>query len=183
MPYLIYQEDILRLMEEISPPDDLNDNLKYHAKSVIKYYKQIAKDINYSYIIGLLENAENQIVFYNLSNNQLFHFETCCSSIIYNMVRHDNTLICYILVLNTTPIYRNNGYASQLLNDFANDIKQKYSSFSNIRIILSATDESFAFYEKNNFTLIEDDLIHHPILAKHEKYDTSKLYYIFEKNL
>ena len=181
MPYLLYQEEIIRLIEDLSLSSDLDDNLRQHAKCVIKYYKQMYKDINYSYILGLLENEENKIVFYNLSKNLLFDFDECVSSIIYNIVLKEDVMVCYILVLNTIPKYRKNGYASQLLNDFACDISKKYSSCKSIRIILSATDESFLFYEKNNFVLLEDDLIAHPVLVKHEKYDKSKLYYIFER--
>jgi ribosomal protein S18 acetylase RimI-like enzyme len=183
MTNLSYQEDIITTIEELSPPDDLDENLRYYAKSVIRFYKKITKDLNYVYIIGLLENEENKIVFYNLNTNPIFDFDGCASSIIYNIVTSNNRLTCYILVLNTTPKYRNNGYATKLLNEFADDIKKKYSEFTDIRFVLSATDESFTFYEKNNFVLLEDDLTAHPILSKYEKYDKRKLYYIFERIL
>jgi ribosomal protein S18 acetylase RimI-like enzyme len=183
MRFLRYQDDIIKTIEELSPPDDLDENLRYHAKSVMRFYKKITKDINYGYIIGLLENEENQIVFYNLNTDTLFDFDSCASSIIYNIVKKNNRLTCYILVLNTTPKYRNNGYATKLLNEFAEDIKNKYPEFTDIRFVLSATDESFTFYEKNKFVLLEDDLTAHPILSKYEKYDKRKLYYIFERIL
>ena len=183
MSQLRYQEEIIETIENLSPLEDLEDNLRYHAKSVINYYKKIAGDINYVYIIGLLENEENKIVFYNISSNKIFSFHECTSSIIYNIVNINNNITCYVLILNTTPKYRKKGYATNLLKNFAHDIKEKYSDFKNVRLVLSATDESFSFYEKNDFVLLEDDLIEHPILSKYEKYDKTKLYYIFERIL
>ena len=173
---LLYQENIINTIEQLSPSYDLNDNLKYLAKSILRYFK-LSKEINYTYIIGLLENLDNQIVFYNLDLNTTFHIVFCPSAIIYNISNN----ICYILALTTSPKYRHNGYATKLLNLFIADIQKIYRNIK--KIILSATDESFSFYEKNNFYLLPDDLIQHPILAKHEKYDEQKLYYIFEHDL
>jgi len=172
---LLYQENIIKTIEQLSSPYDLNDNLKYLTKSILRYFK-LSKEINYTYIIGLLKNQDNQIVFYNLDLNTTFHIKLCPSAIIYNISNN----ICYILALTTSPKYRNNGYATKLLNLFIADIQKLHK---NIKIILSATDDSFSFYEKNNFYLLPDDLIQHPILAKHEKYDEQKLYYIFERDL
>jgi ribosomal protein S18 acetylase RimI-like enzyme len=179
---LLCQEDIVRSITELSPVDDLDDNLKYLVKSIIGYFK-LSKEINYTYIIGLLENEDNKIIFYNLNEKSIFGIDYCPSAIIYNIANVDNNIVCYILALTTLPIYRNRGYAKKLLDAFAADIKEKYNNHSIVRLVLSATDESFSFYEKNEFVLIEDDLVDHPILVKHENYDKTKLYYIFEKTL
>lgn len=178
---LIYQETIVTTIEELSPAYDLDDNLKYLIKSIMRYFK-LSKEINYPYILGLLENEDNKIVFYNLNldSDSIYNINNCPSAIIYNIVNIDSCVICYIMVLTTIPQYRKNGYAKKLLDEFMFDIKQKYE---NVKIVLSATDESFSFYEKNNFVLVEDDLIDHPILSKYEKYDKKKLYYIFERIL
>ena len=61
---LLYQENIIKTIEQLSPSYDLDDNLKYFAKSILRYFK-LSKEINYTYIIGLLENQDNKIVFYN----------------------------------------------------------------------------------------------------------------------
>ena len=118
---LIYQETIINTIEELSPPYDLDDNLKYLVKSILGYFK-LSKEINYPYIIGLLENEDNKIVFYSLNLSLLFNIDYCPSAIIYNIVNNDNYVIFYIMVLTTIPQYRKNGYAKKLLDEFIIDI-------------------------------------------------------------
>lgn len=180
---LLYLKNIIKNIEEYSPHDDLDDNLHNLAKKVMQHFK-LSKELNYVYILRLLENDDNKIVFYNLDDNRVsLTLDYCYSAIIYNIKKVKKNIICYILSLTTVPQHRKKGFAKKLIENFAIDIKEKYNQYDEIKLLLSATDESFTFYETTNFTLIDSDLIEHPILAKHEKYDSQKLYYIFERTL
>ena len=124
---LLYQTDIIKTIEELSPLCDLEYNLKYLVKSVVKYFK-LSTEINYRYIIGLLENDDNKIVYYNLNPTLTFNINECSSAIIYNVAHINNNFICYILLLTTIPQHRNKGYAAKLLKEFSDDMKDKYNN-------------------------------------------------------
>ena len=88
----------------------------------------------------------------------------------------------YILLTCTKRIFRNQGYASKLLNGFIERIKQENQNNKNklIKIILSSIENAVLFYEDYGFKWTRKSIIEYPVLLQYEKYEKKDLYFIME---
>lgn len=86
----------------------------------------------------------------------------------------------YILMLCTKPTFRNQGYASKLLDGFLEKIRKETIEKTNTKIILSSVETAVLFYEAYGFRWTTDKLTDHFILTETEKKEDDKEYFIME---
>ena len=90
----------------------------------------------------------------------------------------------YILIACTKRKFRNQGYASKLLDGFIERIKREndteVGNENNIKIILSSVEESVLFYESYGFKWTRESITDHPMLMRFERYEPKKEYFIME---
>ena len=166
-------EDILDLIE------------KFIEKSFVTISRYSIHDIQNQYIFNILEDKENIITFYCIDNE--FNIENCPSILVYNKCKNldKGEIIYYILLICTKRKFRNQGYASKLLDDFILRIKKENQNKLdfNIKVILSSVEESVTFYESYGFKWVYTETIdNHPVLSTYEKFDPKKEYFIMELN-
>jgi ribosomal protein S18 acetylase RimI-like enzyme len=95
----------------------------------------------------------------------------------------------YVLIACTKRKFRNQGYASKLLDGFIQRIKkenecnQPQDDPPTIKIILSSVEESVLFYESYGFKWTRESITDHPMLMRFERYEPKKEYFIMVINL
>jgi ribosomal protein S18 acetylase RimI-like enzyme len=105
--------------------------------------------------------------------------------------REKNEIIYYMLFICTKSKFKNQGYASQLLDDFIQKMREiNAKTFANnetkmtSKIVLSSVWNAATFYESYGFKWARNDtILNHPVLLKHEKYEEDKQYIIMELEL
>ena len=140
--------------------------------------------ISPGYIACLLMDNTNKIVFRCIDTE--FRIENCPSILIYrkNYNRQTKEMTYYILMICTKQKFKKFGYASKMLDDFIQYIKNKHvenrSAFTNIKIVLSSVETAVTFYESYGFRWTREDLTAHKTLMRYEKYESDKEYFIME---
>jgi len=101
--------------------------------------------------------------------------------------RQANEIRYYLLLICTKRKFRNQGYASKLLDQFIERVREEnamnidaMNDKKKIKIILSSTEESVLFYESYGFRWTRESLSDHPLLMVYEKYEEEKEYFILE---
>jgi len=149
-------------------------------------------DIQTKYIDGLLGDERNKVVFYCMDFE--FSIDNCPVIMIYRKDKPKyNVLLLeepekkkvetryYILMLCTKPTFRNQGYASKLLDGFLEKIREgKEAPEKKTKIILSSVETAVLFYEAYGFRWTTDKLTDHFILTETEKKEEDKEYFIME---
>ena len=83
--------------------------------------------------------------------------------------------------------FKNLGYASRLLDDFIEHVKEKHKNsreiYKNIKLVLSSLESAVTFYESYGFKWTRSSLNQHQELMKYEKYEDDKEYFILELNV
>lgn len=144
---------------------------------VITHTKSFVQSIFNDYY----EDDTNKIAFRCIDME--FSIENCPSILIYH--RHynkaTNELIYYILMICTKPKFKKFGYASKLLDDFIQHIKNKHcDSAFKIKIVLSSVESAVTFYESYGFKWTRESLTDHKTLLLYEKWEEGKEYFILE---
>jgi len=148
-------------------------------------------NIHHKYIFNVLGNTKNIIAFHCIDNdNNAFSLKNSPSMLVYRKCNHkerdtptDNLEIrYYILIACTKRKFRNQGYASKLLDGFIERIKKenKDNPTCRIKIILSSVEESVLFYEAYGFKWTRESITDHPMLMRFERYEAKKEYFIME---
>ena len=85
----------------------------------------------------------------------------------------------------TKPKFKKFGYASKLLDDFIQTIKNKHCADSafKIKIVLSSVESAVTFYESYGFKWTRESLTNHKTLMLYEKYEEKKEYFMLELEL
>ena len=139
-------------------------------------------DIHYKYTNHLLNDEKVKIGFYCMDFE--FSIFNCPALFLYRKFfdRKTNEIKYYLLLICTKRKFRNQGYASKLLDSFIERIKQENVNKNNIKIkiVLSSTEESVLFYESYGFRWTRETLTDHPLLMNYEKYEDEKEYFILE---
>jgi len=181
----------------------LNDIIDHNAiENILPKIANLYEDIynlfcNYAhnvicpiYIQRLLEDDTNKIAFRCIDME--FNIENCPSILIYHRYynKESKELIYYILMICTKPKFKKYGYASKLLDDFIQHIKNKHARqseiqtpYNKIKIILSSVETAVTFYEKYGFKWTLSLLTNHRTLMRYEKYDENKEYFILELDI
>ena len=132
------------------------------------FYKQIdycmlysmfcnmASTINPDYIYDMLYDEDNHVVLYGIDNH-IVDLNNCPCALIYNIQKEGNVLEVYIMLISTSYKFRKYGYASLLIKEFIEFIREKYrSKYENIHILLDSVEEVVSFYEHIGFVWTPD---------------------------
>jgi len=145
-------------------------------------------NIHSKYIYNVLGNTKNVIAFYCIDNDNKFSLKNCPSMLVYRKCKYnENDIRYYVLIACTKRKFRNQGYASKLLDGFIERIKKENGtengSECTIKIILSSVEESVLFYESYGFKWTRESIADHPMLMRFERYEAKKEYFIMEFHL
>ena len=180
-----YSEDIINNIldnkeEETDEVIEKIDSFKRLTDYLIQSYSCL--DIHYKYTNHLLKDEKVKIAFYCMDFE--FSIFNCPALLLYRKYfdRRTNEIKYYILLICTKRKFRNQGYASKLLDYFIERVKEENANNNNkkIKIILSSTEESVLFYESYGFRWTRESLVCHPTLMIYEKYEEEKEYFILE---
>jgi predicted GNAT family N-acyltransferase len=174
-----YSDDIINKIIDNSSLENIIDELDDFKKKLRSLLHNFSgSDIHYKYIDSLLGNEQNKTVFYCIDFE--FSIDNCPVMMIYRKKRIDDKEIrYYILMLCTKHKFRNQGYASKLLDGFIEQIKNETPEI-NKKVILSSIESAVLFYESYGFKWTRDTLSDHTILMETEKKEEGKEYFIME---
>lgn len=113
----------------------------------------MGKAISPYYVYDLFSDRHNKVVLYGIDHT-LTDVENCPCGLIYRIHKNvtENELHVYIMFIATEYKCRKTGYASLLINEFIDFIKEKYcSKYTNISIILDSIEPAVTFYEHFGF--------------------------------
>ena len=93
-----------------------------------------------------------------------------------------NQIICYYILFTCTKrSFRGQGYASRLLDELKQRIKEENNNtVVPVKIILSSIEDAVTFYEDYGFRWTRQSIKDYPILMKYEFYEKNKEYFILE---
>jgi ribosomal protein S18 acetylase RimI-like enzyme len=167
--------------------NDIMDN--YPLEKVIDSIEQFGEEcfnaiakysynsIHSKYIYNVLGNTKNVVAFHCIDNE--FNLNNCPSMLVYRKCRTENETRYYILIACTKRKFRNQGYASKLLDGLIERIKSENTE-NTIKIILSSVEESVIFYESYGFKWTRESITDHTMLMRFERYEPNKEYFIME---
>jgi ribosomal protein S18 acetylase RimI-like enzyme len=178
-----YSEDIINKIidsENVENILDKIDSFYQELQIILCYYSY--KNISLSYIKKILKNRQNHIVFRCIDIS--FDIRNCPCLFVYTIDKNKEKkeMNYYILLICTKKSFQKLGYASTLLSDFIQYVKNKKNNYS-INIILSSIESAVTFYENYGFKWTREDLIDYPILMEYEKYSEKKEYFILKLKL
>ena len=170
--------------------NDIMDN--YPLEKVIDSIEQFGEEcfnaiakysynsIHSKYIYNVLGNTKNVVAFHCIDNE--FSLNNCPSMLVYRKCRYENEIRYYILIACTKRKFRNQGYASKLLDGLIERIKSENSdnTGNTKKIILSSVEESVIFYESYGFKWTRESITDHSMLMRFERYEPKKEYFIME---
>ena len=192
-----YSDVIMNDIIDNEPLETVLDSIETFGEEC---FNAIAKyshhNIHHKYIFNVLGNRKNIIAFHCIDNDNEFSLENCPSMLVYRKstcnrnhdVAEDKVEIrYYVLIACTKRKFRNQGYASKLLDGFIERIKKENDTYQDdecsIKIILSSVEESVLFYEAYGFKWTGESITDHPMLMRFERYDPKKEYFIMEFNI
>lgn len=175
-----YSDDIINDIIDHSSLENMMEELEILKNKIRNLLHNFSgNDIQSNYIDVLLGNERNKIVFYCIDFE--FRIDNCPVMMIYRKTRnYKDEIRYYILMLCTKPKFRNQGYASRLLDGFIEKIKKDTSTEIKTKIILSSIESAVLFYESYGFKWTIDTLSDHAILMETEKKEEGKEYFIME---
>ena len=182
-----YSDEIMNDIIDHAPLESLIHTLDTFKEKVRNsLHRFSANDIKTKYIDGLLGDEKNKVVFYCMDFE--FSIDNCPVIMIYRKYKSKCILLeqkketrYYILMICTKPTFRNQGYASKLLDGFLEKIREeKETPERKQKIILSSVETAVLFYERYGFRWTTDRLTDHPILMLTEKKEEDKEYFIME---
>jgi GNAT superfamily N-acetyltransferase len=186
-----YSEDILNDILDHADIENILPKMEEIYQAIYRLFCNYTHNVICpNYILTLLADQTNKIAFRCIDME--FNIENCPSILIYH--RHYNKeskeLIYYILMICTKPKFKKFGYASKLLDDFIQNIKNKHAQqseiqtpYNKIKIILSSVETAVTFYEIYGFKWTRALLTNHRTLMRYEKYDKDKEYFILELDI
>lgn len=181
-----YSDEIMNNIIDHAPIENMIDILDTFKEKVRNSLHRFSgNDIHYKYIDSLLGEEKNKVVFYCIDFE--FSIDNCPVIMIYrkynvkvsSLVLEKETRY-YILMLCTKPNFRNQGYASKLLDGFQEKIRKEMLPDNKSKIILSSVETAVLFYERYGFRWTTDTLTDHFILTETEKKEDDKEYFIME---
>ena len=170
--------------------NDIMDN--YPLEKVIDSIEQFGEEcfnaiakysynsIHSKYIYNVLGNTKNVVAFHCIDNE--FNLNNCPSMLVYRKCKCNDEIRYYILIACTKRKFRNQGYASKLLDGVIERIKNENSdnTENTIKIVLSSVEESVIFYETYGFKWTRESITDHTMLMRFERYEPNKEYFIME---
>ena len=178
-----YSDEIINEIIDHAPLENMIDTLDIFKQKVRTSLQRFSgKDIHCKYVDSLLGEEKNKVVFYCMDFE--FSIDNCPVIMIYRKYKVQEKekveTRYYILMLCTKPTFRNQGYASKLLDGFLEKIRKETIEKTNTKIILSSVETAVLFYEAYGFRWTTDKLTDHFILTETEKKEDDKEYFIME---
>jgi ribosomal protein S18 acetylase RimI-like enzyme len=156
------------------------DRLQMSTQYLLQLYS--LHDLNNGYVKYLLEDERTKIAFYCMDFE--FSVFNCPTMMVYrrSVDKVKNEVRYYILLICTKYKYRNQGYASKLLDGMIERVKKENrgKGYDKAKIVLSSTQEAVLFYEAYGFRWTRESLADHKVLMMYEKYDEKTEYFILE---
>jgi N-acetylglutamate synthase-like GNAT family acetyltransferase len=169
-----YSKSILNNIIDSSSDEELLKNVKQFEDDINMIFTYFAySNISLDYVETLLNFKTNKYAFW--SNNEVFNIRDCTSCMIYA----NNTEKAYIMLICTHNNFKNKGFGTKLIKQFANDMRSKGIK----SILLSSVEEYVSYYQKLGFEAIDDNLEEYPYLKKFEKVSNDKITTIMELQL
>ena len=176
-----YSEDIIGDIMKTKPVKKVGQKIGDFYETVFTITSKFSdKIVSCSYILSLLTNRKNSVAFRCIDTT--FNIHNCPSILIYNKFYDvaKNEHIYSILMICTKRSFKNMGYASKLLDDFIDHIRNNRTDDSSCKIVLSSIESAVTFYEQYGFKWMRTSLNDYPKLMEFERYDESKEYFILE---
>ena len=176
-----YSDIIMNDMIDNYPLEKVVDSVEQFGEEC---FNAIAKysynSIHHKYIYNVLGNTKNIVAFHCIDNE--FNLNNCPSMLVYRKCKCNGEIRYYILIACTKRKFRNQGYASKLLDGVIERIKKENSenTENTIKIILSSVEESVIFYESYGFKWTRESITDHTMLMRFERYEPKKEYFIME---
>ena len=170
---IIDSEDVENILDKI-------DTFYQDLRILLSYYSY--QHISLNYIKEILKDRKNRIAFRCMDTT--FDIKSCPSLFVYvfDKNKEKKEITYYILLICTKQKFKNLGYASSLLSDFIQYVKEQNKNYSR-KIILSSIESAVTFYENYGFKWTRELLIDYPILMEYEKYSEKKEYFILKLNI
>jgi hypothetical protein len=185
-----YSDIIINDIIDNQPIENIVDSIETFGEECFNTIAKYAHhNIHFKYIYNVLGNTKNIIAFHCLDNDNEFSLKNCPSILVYRKCTYKqasasnpNEIRYYILIACTKRQFRNQGYASKLLDGFIERIKKENENnpACTLKIILSSVEESVLFYESYGFKWTRESITDHSMLMRFEKYDPKKEYFIME---
>jgi GNAT superfamily N-acetyltransferase len=173
-----YSDEIINDIIDNKPLDKIMDLIQILGEDTFNAIaKYSCKNIHHKYIFNVLSNSKNIAAFYCLDND--FSINNCPSILVYRKCKYKNEIRYYVLIACTKRTFRNQGYASKLIDGLVERIKKENNN-SICKIILSSVEESVLFYESYGFKWTRESITDHNMLLRFERYDPKKEYFIME---
>ena len=182
---IFFSEDIKNKIVDATPVDKIIDKLeefKNDVEMIFTYFNY--GSIGIDYIENLLKYESNKMAFY--CTEDTFVIRSCPSCMIYSKQNKKNsdTIMYYIMVISTDKEFRGQGYATKLLNEFVENVKDETkTSPKKVKIVLSSLDEVVSYYQKYGFEAVDCSFENYPYFKYFEKYDDEKIYTIMELDI
>ena len=174
-----YSDRIINNIIDNEPLDTVVDSIEHFGEECFNLIaKYSLNNIHPKYIYNVLSNTQNIVAFYCLDNE--FSVNNCPSILVYSKCKYVDEIRYYILLACTKRNFRNQGYASKLIDGLIRRIKEENIPPYKIKVILSSVEESVLFYESYGFKWMRQSIIDHDMLMKYERYDADKEYFIME---
>ena len=175
-----YSEDIINNIIDSENVENILDkiDLFYQELTIILSYYSY-QHISLNYVKEILKNKQNRIAFRCIDT--IFDMKNCPSLFVYSFDKNKEKkeITYYILLICTKQRFKNLGYATSLLSDFIQYVKEQNTNYSK-KIILSSIESAVTFYEKYGFKWTREELTNYPILMEYEKYSEKKEYFILK---
>jgi hypothetical protein len=176
-----YSDLILNNIIDNYPLDTLIDSIEQFGEDCFnKIARYSYNSIHHKYIYNVLGNTKNVVAFHCIDNE--FNINNCPSILVYRKHKVNNEIRYYILIACTQRKFRNQGYASKLIDGLVERIKNenRENTQNTIKIILSSVEESVVFYETYGFKWTRQSITEHEMLTRYERYVPKKEYFIME---
>ena len=180
-----YSDLILNNIVDNYPMDTIIDSIEQFGEHCFnKIARYSYNSIHHKYIYNVLGNTKNVVAFHCIDNE--FNINNCPSMLVYRKHRvNHHEIRYYILIACTQRKFRNQGYASKLIDGLVERIKNDnrdnlQNTENTIKIILSSVEESVVFYETYGFKWTRQLITEHDMLTRYERYDPKKEYFIME---
>ena len=182
---IFFSDDIQNKIVDTAPLDEIMDRLedfKNDNQMIFTYFNY--GSIGIDYIENLLKYESNKAVFY--CTEDTFVIRSCPSCMIYSKQNKKNsdTIMYYIMVISTDKEFRGQGYATKLLNEFVEKVKDETkTSPKKVKIVLSSLDEVVSYYQKYGFEAVDCSFENYPYFKYFEKFDEEKIYTVMELDI
>jgi len=175
-----YSDKIINNIIDNYPIDEIIEEIETF-KLQIKYIltKYSIRTIHHNYTKWILTDPKVITAFYCLDTE--FCIYNCPSALVYRKIKiNDDEIRYYILFTCTKRSFRGQGYASKLLDNLQERIKEENRD-KTIKLILSSVEDAVLFYENYGFRWTRESITDHPLLMHYESYEEKKDYFILEK--